>query len=429
MNTISRRSAASNAWGSALAGLALFTGSAAAQTAPDPAPPPLDMPTAIQNGAPIFEIRSRYETVSQSGVNDAEALSVRTRLGWQTAKWENLVGLIEFEDVRQLGGAHYNDGVPPAEPYAAITDPDVTELNRLQLTWTPTEKITATIGRQRINLDDQRFVGAVAWRQDEQTFDAVKFDFDLGRLDVTYAYLGRVNRIFAEDLDWETDTHLLNASYTVADPLKITTFAYAMDFTKPAAAATANLSNFTYGARVTGNTWAGRFKLNYAATYATQSDYGSSLVSYDADYLAAEASVTLGPTTARLAYESLEGEGANRRFITPLATLHAFQGWSDAFIANGAKTPNDGIDDLNASIVINPRWRKDHLFNINLVARYHDFEAQRTGADLGDEINLSASAQITRRLGWIVKWADYDGPGGAAPADRTKTWVGLEFRL
>lgn len=412
-----------------LAGLALFAGSASAQSAPEAPPPPLDLPTAIQNGTPIFEVRPRYETVSQSGIADAEAFTVRTRLGWQTARWNDLVGLIEFEDVRQIGGSDYNDGLPPAEPFASITDPEVTELNRLQLAWTPSEQITVTLGRQRIMLDDQRFIGAVAWRQDEQTFDAARMDADFGRLDLTYVYIGHINRIFAEDLDFGSDSHLLNASYTFADPLKLTGFVYALDFDDPSTAAVANLSNITYGARATGNMWIDRFKLNYAATYATQTEYGSSRVEYDADYLAAEASVTLGPTTARLAYESLEGEGADRRFITPLATLHGFQGWSDAFIANNAKTPNDGIEDMNASIIVNPRWRMTHLFNINLTARYHEFEAERTGADLGSEIDLSASAQITRRLGWLVKWADYDGPGGAAPADRTKTWVGLEFRL
>lgn len=197
---------------SVLAGLALFAGSAAAQSATEAPPPPMDLPTAIQSGTPILEMRARYESVSQTGIADAEALSLRTRLGWQTAKWNNLVGLIEFEDVRQLGGGDYNDGVPPAEPFAAITDPDVTELNRLQLTWTPSEQITATIGRQRIMLDDQRFVGAVAWRQDEQTVDAVRIDGDFGRLDVTYAYLDHINRIFAEELDFGSDSHLLNAS-------------------------------------------------------------------------------------------------------------------------------------------------------------------------------------------------------------------------
>jgi len=409
----------------ALAGLAMFAGPAFAQSAPEPAAAPFDLPTAIQSGTPIFEMRPRYESVSQTGVADAEALTMRTRLGWQTAKWNDLVGLIEFEDVRQLGGSNYNDGVPPAEPYAAITDPDVTELNRLQLIWTPTEQFTAALGRQRITLDDQRFIGAAAWRQDEQTFDALRFDADFGRLDVTYAYLDHINRIFAEELDWQSDSHILNASYTLSDPLKLTAFAYALDFTGPATAAVANNSNLTIGLRAAGKAWVDRFQLAYAATYARQSDYGSSLVDYNADYIAAEFAATWGPTTARIGYESLEGEGANRRFQTPLATLHAFQGWADVFLA----TPNDGIDDANFTLNVRPRWRLDHLFNIDLVARYHDYAFERTGDDLGNEINLSASAQITRRLGWIVKWADYDGPGGAAPADRTKTWIGLEFRL
>lgn len=403
----------------ALVWLGLLSGSAAAQTT-DSAP--IDLPTAIQTGTPILEMRTRHESVAQSGVSGAEALTLRTRLGWQTAEWRDLVGLIEFEDVRQLGGGDYNDGVPPAKPFATIADPDVTELNRLQLAWTPGDKVTVTLGRQRINLDDQRFIGAVGWRQDEQTFDALRFDADLGRLDVSYAYLDHVNRIFAEELDWESESHLLNASYTIADPLKLTGFVYALDFPDPAAA---NASNITYGVRASGRAWVERFQLAYAATYATQSDYGANLVEYDADYWAGELSATWGPTTARLGYESLEGNGAEQRFQTPLATLHAFQGWADAFLS----TPSDGINDLNATLSISPRWRLDHLFNINLTARYHDYEFERTGGDLGSEWNASASAQITRRLGWIVKWADYDGPGGAAPADRSKVWVGLEFRL
>jgi hypothetical protein len=37
-----------------------------------------------------------------------------------------------------------------------------------------TKALDLTLGRQRINLDDQRFVGSVGWRQNEQTFDAVR---------------------------------------------------------------------------------------------------------------------------------------------------------------------------------------------------------------------------------------------------------------
>ena len=62
-----------------------------------------------------------------------------------------LKGLVEFEDVRAAGD--YNDGVPPAEPYPAVADPEVTELNRAQLTWTPASVATVTLGRQLIVFD------------------------------------------------------------------------------------------------------------------------------------------------------------------------------------------------------------------------------------------------------------------------------------
>lgn len=403
-----------------LAGFAAFVSNAHAQT--DQAPP-ANIGAAIQAGAPILEFRPRYEDVDQTGVADAQALTVRTRLGWQTARWRNLVGLIEFEDVRQIGGGDYNDGVPPTEPFAAIPDPDVTELNRLQLVWTPTPALSATLGRQRIIIDDQRFIGAVAWRQDEQTFDALRLEGDFGRFDMTYAYLGHINRIFGEELDWESDSQVLNIGYTFADPLKVQAFAYLLDFTDPATTAVASNSNQTYGVRLTGKTWIERFQLAYAATFARQSEYGDNPFDYDADYLAAEAALTWGPTTARLGYESLEGEGANRRFQTPLGTLHIFQGWADAFLS----TPNDGVEDVNFTLNVRPRWRRDHLFNIDLTMRYHVFEAERTAADFGEELDVSASASFTPRLSGIVKWADFDGDGPLA--DRAKFWAGLEFRL
>ncbi|MGE0827985.1 MAG: alginate export family protein [Hyphomonadaceae bacterium] len=385
----------------------------------------MDLPTAIQSGTPILEVRARYESVSQFGLQDAEAASVRTRLGWQTAKWNDLVGLIEFEDVRQIGGGDYNDSIGNGAGFAVIADPDVTELNRLQLTWTPTEWLTTVFGRQRINLDDQRFIGAVGWRQDEQTFDALRLDADFGRFDATYAYLGNVNRIAAEARDWASASHVANASYTFSDPFKVQGFVYALDFDDDLAATTAeNSSNLTYGVRASGSMWVDRFRLNYAAVYATQSDYGHYNGDYELDFYAGEISATLGPTTLRLDYESLEGDGV-RGFQTPLATLHAFQGWADAFLT----TPANGIEDLNASVIVNPRWRLDHLFNINLTARYHDFDFQRTGVDIGSEWNFSAGANITRRLSWIVKYADFDSENDAAVASRTKAWVGLEFRL
>ena len=57
--------------------------------------------------------------------------------------------------------------------YPVVADPEAYEFNRFQLTNTSLPGTTLTLGRQRIGLDDQRFVGGVAWRQNEQTFDAL----------------------------------------------------------------------------------------------------------------------------------------------------------------------------------------------------------------------------------------------------------------
>jgi hypothetical protein len=404
---------------SALAGALLIAESAGAQ-APENKASAANFSTAIRSGAPILELRPRYESAAQSGAPDAEALTLRTRLGWRTAKWRNLEALIEFEDVRALTG-DYNDGVPPAEPFATIADPEGTEINRLQLAWTPNDKAAVTLGRQRIVFDDQRFIGAVAWRQDEQTFDALRLDADFGAIDIAYAYVDHVNRVFGEALDWESESHLVNASYAFGAPMRLAAFVYALDFPDPASAA-AN-SNITYGLRATGRFGRDALKLAYAASYALQSDYGANPFSYEAEYLAAELSATWGPATARIAFESLEGDGPNQRFQTPLATLHAFQGWADVFLI----TPNDGIDDLNGSLILRPAWRSDHLFNIEFLVRAHEFEAERTGADLGSEIDLSASAHFTEKLSGLIKYADYDGTG--APVDTTRVWVGFEYRL
>ena len=65
----------------------------------------------------------------------------------------------------------YNSTTNGKTTYPAVADPETYEINRLQLTNTRIPMTTVTLGRQRIVLDDQRFVGNVGWRQNEQTFD------------------------------------------------------------------------------------------------------------------------------------------------------------------------------------------------------------------------------------------------------------------
>jgi hypothetical protein len=313
--------------------------------------------------------------------------------------------------------------------YPIVNDPDVTELNRAHVTWTPSSALTAVGGRQRILLEDQRFVGNVGWRQDEQTFDGVRVDTGLGKAKLFYAYINKVNRILGEERDWDSDSHLVNLTYAVSEPLKLQGFVYALDFSNSAAN-----SSITSGAKLSGKTWVGLYQVAYDATYAQQSDYRSNTPDYELDYIAGSVTGTFDVYSVRLGYESLEGDGV-RGFTTPLATVHAFQGWADAWVSPGGnKGFVDGIDDINLTVTAQPRFRLGPLFNTAFLIRYHDFDDQRTGADLASEWNAQATAALTPKLTALLKYADFKRedtvPAGTAtpPASRSKIWFSLEYK-
>ncbi|KRA61683.1 hypothetical protein ASD79_06090 [Caulobacter sp. Root655] len=413
----------------------------------EPPPPPAPPPTfsdQVAAGKLILEVRARYESVDQTKTatltDDASAFTIRTRLGWETAEFHGVKGLIEFEDVRQAGSEHYAVNVPGAATpplngadkakYPVVNDPDVTELNRAQLTWTPSAALQVTAGRQRILLDDQRFVGNVGWRQDEQTFDAVRADLALGRFKATYAYVTHINRILGELRDWDSDSHLLNVTWSPAEALRLQGFVYALDFGNSAVN-----SSLTKGVKASGKTWVGLYQLAYNATYAKQSEYHGNTPNFDLAYFSGDVAGTFDIYTVKASYESLEGNGT-RGFTTPLATVHAFQGWSDAFVSPGGnKSFIDGIEDANLSFNAKPRFKRTYFFNTDILVRYHDFNDQRTGADLGREWDLQFTAAITPKLSIQLKYADFQRektvPLGTAtpPASRTKAWFTLEYKL
>jgi hypothetical protein len=397
---------------------AFAIGHAHAQTAAQPQPQPGSLLEAIASGSPILEVNLRAAFIEQTGfAQDAEALTLRTRLGWRTAPFHGFTALVEVEDLSPIVG-RYNSTLNGKVAYPAEPDPDGTELNRAQLSWSNGKGATLTGGRQRIVLDDARFVGNVGWRQDEQTFDAARADVAFGPLTATYAYVWDARRVFAEGADWDSDSHLLNVTYPVSDALKLTGFVYALDLTQAAAQST-----LTIGARASGAGEAAGLRWTYVASYAQQEDYEANPLDVSLNYALLEAGLGKGAFTLTGGYEVLEGNGAVG-FSTPLATLHAFQGWADVFLT----TPAAGIEDAYASLKISAPWSNDHVKNIALTAVYHDFAAETGGADLGSEIDAQLSAVVADRFTALLKLADYDGPAGG-PADRQKVWLGLSFTL
>ena len=416
--------------------------------APAPAAAPASAGTisdAVAAGHLLLEMRARFEYVNQTKTrvltDNAQAYTLRTRLGWETGEWNNLKALVEFEDVRLIGPERYAVNVPGATTpplngankakYPLVNDPEVTELNRLQLTWTPSAAFSGTLGRQRINIDDQRFIGAVGWRQDEQTFDALRLDAAWRRFKLTYVYVDRVNRILGEEKDWNSDSHLANVTWSLAEQLRLEGFVYALDFSN-----SRPNTSITSGVRASGKTWVNLVQVAYDATWARQGDYHHATEKYQLDYWQAALASTFDIYTAKVDYEQLEGNGF-RGFTTPLATTHQFQGWADAWVQplGGNKGFIDGIKDLNFSFNVKPRFKATYFFNPDFLIRYHTFDDQRTGVHLAHEWDVQFQAAITPKLSWAIKYAGFERvntvPRGTAtpPPSRSKVWFTLEYKL
>ena len=281
-----------------------------------------------------------------------------------------------------------------------------------------------------IVIDDQRFVGNIGWCQDEQTFDAARADLKLGKATLVYAYVDRVNRVLGQKKDWDTQAHLLNGRYDVSKTYAVEGFAYLID----AQNAPANSSR-TVGLRGTGRSKLGPVALAYEASYARQSNYRDQPARFDLDFYDAAVAATRGLATLRLDYQELDGDG-RRGFTTPLATAHAFNGWSDAFATpDGNKGFVDGLGDYNAALSLKPKWKAGRLARPEFILAWHGFQDRRFGSDLGHEWDMSATANLTDRVFLLLKYADFKAsaaaPTGAAapPASRTKLWLSVEFRL
>lgn len=381
---------------------------------------------ALGETKPLLDMRLRVENVDQDGIlNDAHATTLRLRAGFETGKAWNTALLVEGEGIVPIQTDYRPDPtIPQMTTYPVVADAESYEVNRFQLVNTSLPGTTLTLGRQRIALDDQRFVGPVGWRQNEQTFDALRIvNRSLSKLVIDATYFNRVNRVFGDDSpqgDYEGDSTLLNVSYQTKLG-KLTGFGYLLDFENIAAVpAAVRDSTSTYGLRFAGDKTAGKVKLAYSLSYATQTEYADNPLDFSLDYLFGELVGTYKQFSLGYGYESLEGNGV-KGFTTPLATLHKFQGWADKFLG----TPANGLEDqyLTAGVTLKGVAALDTL---SLVVTYHDYQAEHVSLDYGDELNVSLAAKY-KRVNVMLKFADFQQGALAAARDTQKVWGQVEF--
>jgi hypothetical protein len=391
----------------------LFAGSASAQS------------IALK---PLLDLRVRYENVDQDDLSEAaSALTTRIRPGVTVASgpWS---ALIEGEATAALID-RYNSGTNEKLQYPLVVDPENFELNRVQIRYANSKGVTATVGRQLLELADQRFVGSSNFRQNQQTFDAARVQAGKAKglfADVTYSWSAQtVNGTKGRGPRQQAvsgDNVFALAGFR-SDHATLTAFAYLVDQNE-LLVQNYRLSSQTYGMRLSGSVpLRGGGKLSYVASAAKQSDYHRNPNDYSAGYWQGELTFASAPFTIGAGYEVLGADkGASLTSVqTPLASLFKFNGWADKFTT----TPPDGLRDLYASAGYG--WKAIGPADaVDLSIIYHRFDADRIGIDYGEEWDMLASAKL-RGVTLSARYAHYETKGFAT--DTEKLWLELSWIL
>jgi hypothetical protein len=385
-----------------------------------------ELPDSIGGGKISLNSRFRYEGVNQTGLRDSDAFTIRNRFGFTTKSFRGFQGMIEGEDVSVIGredNANYAGTNPGGAGQAVVADPEATEINRVWASYSNWDS-SLKVGRQRIKLDNDRFIGNVGWRQNEHTFDAISLvNNSIENAKLSYSFVDRVNRILGDDHvagNFDTTAHLINASYSGLPKMTLTGYAYLLkidDIPGTGALESGNSAN-TYGASLTGALPdVGEVKLGYRAEFAWQTDAGNSPLNYEAEYYHLNVNGTYDRFSLGAGYEVL-GTDNNAGFRTPLATGHAFNGWADVFLA----TPGTGLRDAYVSAGVKLPC------GVPVKVVYHSYDTDIGDADLGQELDVVASKAFGKHWKALAKYAAYSG-GDSANAYRDRLWLQVEFNF
>jgi hypothetical protein len=383
-----------------------------------------------KNGAVKIDLNYRYENVNQDNVkapplrgrparlqpDTANANTVRLRAGLLSPVFHGVQGYAEYEgnlamqeDYNSLRNNNIGNSI--------IADPEKSELNQLWISYAGIPDTLIKGGRQRIQLDDQRFIGNVGWRQMEQTFDSVLITHNnqqLFGLTVNAGYIGNVLTVTGTNESVEAP--ILNINYKMGDYGNAVFYGYWLDYTE-----TENYqkSSQTYGLRATccakpldSIKISDNYGLVYTAEWSRQSDYGHGPTPYDATRLNFMGGFSAYNFMFQGAMEQLNGSGLNRTFDTPLGTNFAFQGWADQFLV----TPNDGIRDVFGTVTTSLDRGEVILSGV-----YHNYYDDTGNINYGKEWDFLATKKFGKHYTLLARYAYYDADQYST--DTQKIWV------
>ena len=377
---------------------------------------------AVADGAFYGQFRLRYEHVdADNKIRSGHATTARLRAGYETAAINGFFVGAEFEATRDLGDRR-NDGVNGRTTLPLIADPDSEVLNQAYIGWVGaaedgTARNRLVVGRQNFFYENERWVGPVGFRQNDQTFDAAAFETQaIDGWHFRYAYVDRINRILGNNANghWQSDSHLIGAATNLVPNGLLTAYSYILDL-KPVP----QFSSSTYGVRYD-SSWPLRGGGNFLveAEFAQQTDHAANPRDYSLSYWLVQPGVKFGRWTFWLGWERLGGNGL-AAVQSPLATLHRHNGWADIFTT----TPAGGLSDVRVRMLY--EFPDAGVFRApRLDLRVHDFSPAGAGPRYGREWDVDINANVYGLFVLGLRASHYDAI--RFDADTDKLWLYAE---
>lgn len=350
-----------------------------------------------------FDFRYRAESADVKGGADAAfANTLKSRATFSTGAIYGFSALVEGDNLYQLTDSFYDkENGNASTEYDLILDQETTQLNQAYLQYQGFDS-TIKAGNQRINLDNQRHVGGVAFRQDEATFDAISVSNTA--LDNTTIFVALANnRNTITNDNTEESIRLVNVKYALSKDMSATAFYYGIS---DVGAANSGTDLDTFGVRAAGAIEGISFEAELASQNKTTAAGGD----FDSLYYHFNAGTKLGAVKATIGYEAFGSDGGAAAFATPLGTNHKFFGWSDVYLTGNG---NDGLEDLYVSAVTD-------VAGVKLVGQFHSFTGSESGDDKGNEFGFMA-AKSFGSYGANFKLAQFNA--GDTGVDVTKIWL------
>ena len=429
---------------------------------------------ADDNGFKIFDgisysgqMRPRFEysEYKDQGTDPGKAIVNRANLAMNVDKVFSLDWMksyLELRSVNNFGYTNYSTLLRPNN-YGLIEDSQQARLASAYVDFVFANTGSFKIGRQILNFDEGRIIGARDWRQMGQQFDNLNLSYNYAEkyfaaLSYVFGQTGPTTQNVARD----TSSVLLNLKAKFFKPFELSFYTYLLGNLRTAVDLSGTsldeIDQIYLGSDTFGLEFKGVFDFNdainlkYALEGALQKtaslQYGGidkdDQGELDTNYYRIMLEFMAYGFGIEFDYASLGAAGSDSDrdgFNTPFANFQRWQGFADAFVRTTSGAGNLG---LNKNGLNDMKFKLFYTHNVfgTLNLAYHMFSSQKdyekvgdatsTTKDLGSEFDFEYALTIPKlsNVDLLVKGAFYNGSDAENySSDITKFWIGLDYKF